>query len=41
MAADAISNPGKTCVWNVTIAFFVRFARFPPNLVRIDPSVKK
>ena len=28
-------------IFGLTIAFFVRFSTFPPNLVRIGPTVKK
>ena len=32
---------GKHAFFNMTVAFYVRFSTFLPNLVRIGPIVKK
>ena len=41
MAAAAILNSDHCAIFDTTDAFYIGFAAFPPNLMRIGPVVKK
>ena len=41
MAAAAILEAGECKISNMTVALYIKFATFPPNLVRIGEVIKK